>query len=169
MRGGPEAYVHPVEAALSSFVIQRIWSNASIAAGHDPCVPALPGEVYYAAIPVAPDTILTGSQGSPTGEEALSSRGLKLPIGGQATLELALYSDGATAGPWSVSLQSYDPTELGISLSQTTGQNGSLIKVTLTAPPDSFAGVQFVSVSSVLVGFPPIGGLNTWQFAVLTY
>ena len=34
-------------------------SNKAAAAGHEPCVPALPGEVYFNSAPVLPDVLRT--------------------------------------------------------------------------------------------------------------
>jgi len=166
----PQAYIHPTEAALSSFVVQRIWSNASFAAGHDPCVPALPGEVFYGAVPVLPDRIDTGDIGvQGGGEVAGSTPGVRVPVGGSTTIELAIFSDGPTGGGWTVGVAPFDADELEVTLAATQGQNGSLIPLTLTAPPGSYRGVQYVSVSSTATSLVPVGGMNTWYLAVLTY
>ena len=38
-------------------IVERSWSNAAARAGHDPCAPAAPGEVYFAAAGVLPDAV----------------------------------------------------------------------------------------------------------------
>jgi len=39
------------------YVVQRTWSNIAAKQGHDPCVPPLPGEVFFNSVPVLNDTI----------------------------------------------------------------------------------------------------------------
>ena len=36
-----------MEFSDSPFIVQRFWSNRSAHAGHDPCVPLWPGEVFF--------------------------------------------------------------------------------------------------------------------------
>jgi hypothetical protein len=48
-----------LEFAGLPFMVQRCWSNAAEAAGHDPCVPVPPGEVYFNSVPTLGKTTNT--------------------------------------------------------------------------------------------------------------
>lgn len=67
-----------------NFIYQRIWSNSSAAASHDPCVPVPAGEVYFNAAP------------APAGDEALT-----VGVGATASLRVDAFSD-APAPSWQV-------------------------------------------------------------------
>jgi hypothetical protein len=108
------------------FLVQRSWSNAAAAAGHDPCVPALPGRTYFNTAPVMPDAVKANGA---------TTRGVKIPVGESRTLELDLYSDGPTDA-WSVSAVDLSALEggkqvLSFSFDKTKGQNGDKLHVTI--------------------------------------
>jgi hypothetical protein len=113
------------------FAVQRTWSNEAAAAGHDPCVPALPGVVYYNVIPVMNDA-LTLSVGGRTVE----TKGVKLPVGGSTTIDLALFGEASTGGPFNVrafdfSLLQGRQENLTLTLDRTTGENGDTLHLTI--------------------------------------
>jgi hypothetical protein len=70
-----------------------------------------------------------------------SGKGLKLAAGATTTIDLQLFSEGPTTGPWTVSV--YDATafitnstadaNLELSLDKSTGQNGDVLHLTITA------------------------------------
>lgn len=105
------------------YVVQRSWSNASAKAGHDPCLPALDGHVYFNAVPVLKDTIHLG--------QGFSTKGVKILEGESKTIDVQLFSDGPTGGPFSVS--AFDPNQqLDLSFDQDYGQNGQTLHLTIT-------------------------------------
>jgi hypothetical protein len=112
------------------YTVQRIWSDKSAATYHDPCVPELPGEVYFNAAPVLPDMISIPTVGTVSG--------VQIPVGASKTVELDLFSEADTNGPWNVNvidLDSYmnEPAALGFSLDSTSGQNGQKLHLTIDA------------------------------------
>jgi hypothetical protein len=69
------------------YLVQRIWSNASEAAGHDPCLPHLPTRPVY----FNTEALLTdGTQIYPNGY----TRGISIPPGREATIAVRLLADG---------------------------------------------------------------------------
>jgi hypothetical protein len=122
-------------------VVQRTWSNLSAAGSHDPCVPAISGPFFDSA-PVLPDTVnfnsfLTG---------AVTSKGVVIAPGTSKTLDVKLFSDGPTSGPWTVQADDllykmYGTSGLTNTLSftwdKTTGQNGDTLHVTVTVTATS--------------------------------
>src|SRR5206468_11189841 len=87
-------------AELPAYTVQRFWSNASAAAGHDPCVPSLPGEVYFQSAPVLPDMVsLTGLP--------VPLKGVQIPVGQSKVISVDLFSDAPTSGPWTVQALDY--------------------------------------------------------------
>jgi hypothetical protein len=113
----------------SKYMVQKSWSNAAAAAGKEPCVPATDGAPFFGAAPVLPDQLkITGVP--------FKTAGVKLAKGATATIDIQLYSDQATA-PWTVKV--YDSNEylggspnLDLKLDKSTGQNGDVLKLTIT-------------------------------------
>jgi hypothetical protein len=115
-----------------AYAVQRIWSNASAKAGHDPCQPALPGEVYFNSVPVLPDNLTVTTFGG-----TITERGVHIPVGQSKTIQLDLYSDGPTSGPWSVAVKDWAATTggtalLNLSLDKNSGVNGEKLNLTIT-------------------------------------
>lgn len=79
-----------------SYEVQRSWSNAAARAGKDPCQPELPGEVYFAAVPVLEDDVIIGYQGY-----AAVTKGVKIAVGATKTIDVKLFSEGPHAD-WTV-------------------------------------------------------------------
>jgi hypothetical protein len=117
------------------FTVQRIWSNASAKQGHDPCVPNVPGSVYFQSAPMLSDNISFTSQfiGG-----TVQTQGLTIPVGQSKTVEVDLFSDGPTTGPWTVGAVDALAKLLGGAASldfqwdKTQGQNGDKLHLTLT-------------------------------------
>jgi hypothetical protein len=113
------------------YTVQRSWSNQAAAGLHDPCAPSLPGLSYFNSAPVLPDTI-TVSFGGPT----IDYKGIQIALGETKDVEIDLFSDGPTNGPWSV--MAYDvkdlfgqPKALDLTLDRTTGRNGEKLYLTI--------------------------------------
>jgi hypothetical protein len=130
------------------YLVQRTWSNASAKAGHDPCVPELPGEVYFNAAPQLNDAI-PFSFGQP-----VTLRGVKIPVGATKTIVVDLFSEGDTGGPWTVSVQEAGAfgqraSSLSMSLDQSTGQNGDQLHLSITAnQAGPYDGLSFFVLTS---------------------
>ena len=116
------------------FTVQRIWSNASALAGHDPCVPEIPGAVFYNAVPELPDTGPFDYYGN-----TVQVSSVKIPVGGTKTVYVDLYSDGSIAD-WDVNVLDYgyfnggnaSDNLLDITMPKTTGNNGTRLPVVIT-------------------------------------
>jgi hypothetical protein len=117
-------------------VVQRTWSNISAGASHDPCVPAIAGPFFDSA-PVLPDTVMLTSFLTGT----VTSQGVIVPAGMSKMIEVKLFSDGPTSGPWTVQaddllFQLYGSSGLQNTMSfawdKTTGQNGDTLHLTIT-------------------------------------
>ncbi len=142
-----DAYFKPSEIG---YTVQRTWSNASAAAGHNPCVPAASG-VYFNAVPVLKEKI---PMDFGSGQSA-DTLGVKVAQGKSATVDLVLYSDGPTSGEWNVAV--YDmgqymggTQELSFGLDKDTGKNGDTLKLTITRKANGqYGGSEFMIVSSL--------------------
>ncbi len=102
------------------YMIQRSWSNAAALAGQDPCVPATPG-VYFNATVTAEDVKVQG----------LATQAIRVPVGKDRTIDVNLFST-APLDAWSVSVDTMDPA-LSASLDVDTGQNGDVLKLTISS------------------------------------
>jgi hypothetical protein len=70
----------------------------------------------------------------------LVTQGVHVPIGTSRTIEVDLYSDGPTSGPWTVSALDLSSTFFGanqptlsFSFDKTRGQNGDKLQLTINA------------------------------------
>jgi hypothetical protein len=152
----PDSFYDP--AGITTLV-QRVWSNKAAAQSHDPCQPD-GNSPYFNSAPVQNDMITVTS--SPIGP--FTAKGVKIPVGSSATVELDLYSDGPTSGPWKVSVLDAGTflgaaTTLSFQLDKTTGQNGDKIHLTIKALGKSSLGASpfwvqsdLGSVSTVWIG-----------------
>jgi hypothetical protein len=133
--GFPNAFYKPTGI---DNLVQRVWSNAAAAASHDPCEPQGTSP-YFNSAPVESDTI--SIQGTPT-------KGVKIPVGQSKTVELDLYSDAPTSGPWKVSVLDISSMFFGgapalsFTLDKTQGQNGDKLQLTIKALSSSSLGAS---------------------------
>ncbi len=150
----PDSFYNPTGITN---LVQRVWSNAAAAAGHDPCQPngASP---YFNAAPVLTEKVtLSGS--------SIVTQGVTIPVGTSKTVELDLYSDAPTSGPWKVSALDVtsaffgDAPALSFSFDKTSGQNGDKLHLTIKAISTPSMGVSpfwlqsdLGSVSTVWIG-----------------
>ena len=115
------------------YVVQRSWSNAAAKAGHDPCVPHLDDAPYFNSVPVLTDTVKIGGY--------IKTKGVTIPVGNSADVELDLFSDAPTDGDWDVSAEDYytyithgfgGAPELDFAFDRAHGHNGDKITMTIT-------------------------------------
>jgi hypothetical protein len=146
----PNAFYKPTGV---SALVARLWSNAAAAASHDPCEPEGTSP-YFNAAPVLDDTIQV--VGSPLG--SFPTKGVNIPVGSSKTIELDLFSDGPTSGPWKVSLLDltsaffHGKPALDFSLDKTEGQNGDKLQLTIRALTKSSLGTSPFWVQNDLGG-----------------
>ena len=137
------------------FMAQRIWSNSFALAGHDPCVPNIAGQAYFQSAPLLTEKI---SFTSPLLNGTLETQGVTIPVGQSKTIEVDLFSDGPTGGPWTVAAvdalagQFGIPTTLTFKWDKTQGQNGDKLHLTatVTAADASFSGGHPFVITSTL-------------------
>lgn len=111
------------------YTVQRIYSNALAKAGHDPCFPNPMKTTYIQAAPVLGDTVSFDDEGYRG-----TTKGVKIPLGQSKTVEIDLFSDAPTSGPWTVSaVEPSGAGTLGLSFDKTSGQNGDKLHLTITA------------------------------------
>jgi hypothetical protein len=148
---------------IGTFMVQRQWSNASAAAGHDPCVPALSTPYVNASthLPSIPIDI---------GGQPLTTRAVQVPMGMTKMVDVDLYSD-APAPDWTVEV--YDvaskyqgqTAELTLALDHPTGHNGDKLHLSITRihAGTSFGGLSEIELVSKVNGVV----IGTW-WAIVT-
>jgi hypothetical protein len=152
----------PISSGASSsfpFVVQRFWSNAAAAAGHDPCVPKFASEIFFNSVPVLPNTASFAYNGlasnSVIGAGPYTVSSLSIPVGHTGTLSVQLYSDQVDASaPWTVTPLDYNqafgtgnPAFLSFSPASLTGKNGDTLNFTvnvLSSPASGASGPNSV-------------------------
>jgi len=139
---------------LGGFMVQRQWSNASAAAGHDPCVPVL-STPYVEAAANMPDITLNA------GGQSFTTRGVKVPLNMSADVEVDLYSDAPAPDFQVVAFDAAQKfrkaaPELQVTLDRSTGNNGDKLKLTVKR----IAQAQNFGISEFVL-FTQVGGVNT--------
>jgi hypothetical protein len=127
---GTSAYITPMDVGNQ---VQRTWSNLSAMAGHDPCVPTLPGP-YFNSAPVLTDDVqvMTLSLGT------INTKGIKIPAMTSAMVDVKLFSDATTNNMrWTVQADDvFQQLGLGQTLTfawdKTDGMNGDTLHLTIT-------------------------------------
>ena len=143
---------NPESLAISGVgVVQRTLSNTAALAGHDPCVPATPGP-YFNAVPVLPDMLDKGN-------------GVKIPAGMSRTIDVKLFSDAPTTGPFTVSATELPVfgagTSLGFSFDKNAGENGQTLHLTITVLQPGPNNYEVFRLRSIL------GGRATYWFGLV--
>jgi hypothetical protein len=114
-----------------SYTVQSIWSNKNALAGHDPCQPSV-APVYFNAAPVLPDTVTVSTFG-----QTVVVKAVKIPLMGTRTIDVDLFSDAATSGPFTVAAKDVASAfgggspYLQMSLDRNTGVNGEILHLTI--------------------------------------
>jgi hypothetical protein len=139
---GLSAYITPPD--LANNWVQRTWSNISAQGSHDPCVPAI-SNAFFDSAPVLTEMVSFTSALTGT----VTSQGITIPQGQSATVEVDLFSDGDTGGPWTVSAADVMSTYYGsygikqtlsFAWDRTSGQNGEKLHLTITVTGPSIVG-----------------------------
>ncbi|HEV3189004.1 MAG TPA: hypothetical protein VGY54_00835, partial [Polyangiaceae bacterium] len=150
----PEAIYTPADVGNA---VQRTWSNQLAAASHDPCAPDRAGLPFFDSAPVLNETVtftsaLTGS---------ITTKGVKIPVGQSRTIEVDLFSDGPTGGPWTATADdllnrdyaSFFPTKtLSFQWDRTQGTNGEKLHLMITVTGASFLGGAHAFVITSTLG-----------------
>ncbi len=140
--------------------VQRIWSNAGAAAGHDPCTPRL-GLPYYDVTLFPSQTQDISVDLTNAGDTTHATKGFRAPVGQSVTFQVGFFSDADTGGPWTLSavvepvLPMPDVNGAMISngaatvaIDHATGQNGEKAYVTITPTAPGQLGFQLVVIKS---------------------
>ena len=140
------------------YPLQRMWSNKSAAAGHNPCVPA-PAEPYYGVTPLALETVSVFVDTASTPSVGL---GYRVPIGTQKTIKVGFFSDKPVATPWTITAVEGNFTSpatnhrLTITTGKGSGKTGDTDTITVTANAMSLGAGNAVllTVTSQAPGLP---------------
>jgi len=134
----------------ATYMVQRSWSNAAALAGTNPCLPVPPTGPFFNSMPVFSGLVTADFYGEPA-----QTRGVQVPVGASATVDLQLYSQAATSGPWTVSVYDLNyyttggPAANEVTLNQTTGTSGDVLQLTVKALSAAPNGGGFVVLSTL--------------------
>jgi hypothetical protein len=132
-------------------LVQRSWSNASARAGSDPCAPKFPGEVYFSAAAVLPDSVTIH-----VGGVDHTTKGVRIGVGASRVVDVQLWSDAEPQlGPWTVTAMDMTPllggpsASLSFSWDKTSGTNGTTLHLTIAVlkPAGPVGGQAFMLTS----------------------
>ncbi len=118
----------------ATYMVQRSWSNAAAARGDNPCVPSATTTPYLNTFPALGPITANGIAAG------FKTQGLSIPLGQTKTVALTLSSAAPTDNAWTVQAFDYDQAIAGastpgltLSLDKTSGRNGDVIHLTVTA------------------------------------
>ena len=117
----------------SKYMIQRSWSNKAAKASQNPCRPLVTTQPYFNSYPVLPDMVSVSGGGT-----TITTPGVKIPVGTSKVVDVNLFSEAATTGPWTVSAYDYNYFTTGanarmtFAFDKTTGVNGDVLHLTIT-------------------------------------
>lgn len=141
--------------------IQKSWSNAAMAAGHDPCAPQK-AATPYEGLTLFPAEFTTGTLNlSSVGSGSLTTRVLKAKVGQTVTFQVGFYSDAAASAPWTIAydfpanqnlanMTTGNPIGNGtadVAIDVTSGQNGQKANVTVTPKTAGALGFQIMAIT----------------------
>jgi hypothetical protein len=111
----------------------------------------LPNEVYFNTAPVLNDNVMLNVG------QTIMTKGVNIPVGQSKTVELDLYSDGPTSGPWSITAKDFatlqgGSAELGFTFDKTSGVNGDKLHMTIHVISQSQFGVEGFLLINKLAG-----------------
>ncbi len=128
------------------YLVQRIYSNAAAPTGHDPCSPEPSGQVYFNTAPVLNDKVTFDYDGFSS-----STKGVHIPVGESKTVELDLFSEAPTPGPWTVTVHEEGGSNLDLSLDKSKGQNGDKLQLTIKVnSKNTTYGAELFMIESTL-------------------
>lgn len=140
------------------FWVQRSWSNANGPLGHDPCQPGHQPYFNVAILNLSEVTITLPPQLTGSTAQNIQVKGVHVPVGGSAEVDLGFYSDGPTSGPWTVTwgqgspfLQTA-PTYLDATIDYPSGQNGQTAHATVTVKSMGKLAAELLWFKSTLNG-----------------
>ena len=115
------------------YLVPRSWSNAAALAGNDPCVPEPTDGPYFNSMPILGDTVAVTDDYGATWQ----AKGVQIAVGQARSIDVALYSTAATAGPWQVKaidVSSFNggTKRLSFAWDKATGSNGDTLHLTIT-------------------------------------
>jgi hypothetical protein len=154
---GPEGSLVSITPTDINHVVQRTWSNLSASGSHDPCVPKIPA-AFFDSAPVLDETVTFSSQLTGT----VTTKGVTIAMNASKTIEVDLFSDADTGGPWTVTASDLLSTMYGgyglkptmtFAWDRTSGQNGEKLHLTITVTGESpIAGAHAFMITSSLGG-----------------
>jgi hypothetical protein len=154
------------------YTVQRTWSNTMAKSGHDPCAPNLPGKPFFDSAPLSTQMVSFTLPSALTGgpPQTVPTRGVVIPVGQSKTIEVDLFSDAPTSGPWSVAaadaLSRYTggaPT-VSFKWDTTKGENGDKLGLTVTV---TTANPSFSGGHPIIVGSTFSGRSQTWPILIV--
>ena len=147
------------------FVVQSCWSNAAAKKGGDPCIPKFPG-VYFNAAPVVSDRVVLDL--SAIGGGSVRTLGVKIAKGETKTIEIDLFSDADTKGPFKVTaldaIQQFTKGAPSMSFAwdRTSGVNGEKLHLSVTVT----GGSPFGKAHPIILASTLGRVTQTWPFLV---
>jgi hypothetical protein len=142
-----------------AYWVQRIWSNAGAAAGHDPCAPLPSGPYQGMTLFPAAQTMSTIYLAS-IGVSNEATRTFAAQVGETVTFQVGFYSDGETSAPLAISYDFPSMTQLfdtsgnplgngaaTVSIDLTSGENGQIANVSVTPTMAGPLGFQVMAIT----------------------
>ncbi len=150
------------------FEVQRQWSNKLSLAGKYPCSPTKTTP-YLQAIPTAEDLAIVPS--SSLFSKSIKTKAIRVPPGGERTIDVLVYSDQAAGQSVPMRVMSYQQFYGGkggaksgfvFTLDESYGKTGSTVPVTISAPKTAASDIMMMLAytSQTTVNYWPVLVVN---------
>lgn len=158
--GSSDTGLPAADAGSPLFQVQRSWSNASAAAGHDPCVPV--GGGPYASVTPLNQQLISLDLSWFGGSSNVQTLGYRVLVGQTMSIPLGFHTDVPTATPWTITPVEGNPlpggstsSHLTMSVDEPTGENGHIAYLTVTVNSvDTSMQGELVTIVMELPGWP---------------
>jgi hypothetical protein len=145
------------EGSSFPYWVQRSWTNAGAAAGHDPCAPSATGPYTGLTLFPAQQSMLSVDL-TQLGSGKTTARAFQAKVGQSVTFQVGFYSDAASP-PWTISYDfpsaplfdvNFNPVKNGtatVTIDKMSGQNGEKANVTVTPTAAGQLGFQLMAIT----------------------
>lgn len=138
-----------------TFLVSRSWSNASLGAGGDPCLPLpTPDAVYFGATPVLPDTVTVANPYYGPDSEP----GVIIPLGQTKTIDVKVFSTAPLSAELTVKATDFTGSISGsatlqLTLDKAHAVNGDVLHLTIkNLRTSADYGRNFIKLETVYQG-----------------
>jgi hypothetical protein len=138
-----------IEPVDLPFMVQRLWSNQAAANNQPPCLPAEPNEVFFNTTPVVSNSVAVSVALNDALPKTITTQGVSVGAGKSVSIPLDMWSEAAVNN-WTVAMLEVGSADLAMTLDRNTGNNGTVLHLTITMSNSPVYAQHLVRITSTL-------------------